>query len=195
MRCGDLAAGRAPATRRSAPGRRRIVGQRPDPASTQCPPPHTRAAATVLVMAEQDAVHDVTHAAGAALCRQTKQQRGQPSRCQLTHAWLGINAPAQSLQPYASQQRKRHAAHHARLCRFPIPDSRFPIPDSRFPIPAMRARSTHPVTHARVIGCRHSVKECVRLSSLYFRSPPQLPQELHEHRTACRNRPGDGRPG
>ncbi|QYF41452.1 hypothetical protein HZS92_03575 [Xanthomonas citri pv. citri] len=64
--------------------------------------------------------------------------------------------------------------------------------DSRFP----RASSTtHPVTHARVIGCRHSVKECVRLSSLYFRSPPQLPQELHEHRTACRNRPGDGRPG
>lgn len=24
---------------------------------------------------------------------------------------------------------------------------------------------------------------------------PQLPQELHEHRTACRNRPGHGRPG
>ncbi|QYF46270.1 hypothetical protein HZS93_03614 [Xanthomonas citri] len=72
-------------------------------------------------MAEQDAVHDVSHAAGAALWRQTKQQRGQPSRCQLTHAWLGINAPAQSLQPCASQQRTRHAAHHARLCRFPIP--------------------------------------------------------------------------
>lgn len=75
------------------------------------------------------------------------------------------------------------------------PCSALPISDSRFPIPAMRA-APHILSRVPcVIGCRHSVKECRRVSSLYFLSTPQLPQELHEHRTACRNRPGHGRPG
>lgn len=76
---------------------------------------------------------------------------------------------------------RQPATRHAQLCRFPIP--------------AMRAAPHILSRVSRVIGCRHSVKECRRVSSLYFRSPPQLPQELHEHRTACRNRPGHGRPG
>ncbi len=183
MLCGDLAAGRAP-------GRGRIVGQRPDPAGTRSPPHRTRAAATVLVMAEQDAVYDVTYAAGAALLRRTKQRRGQPSKM-----------PADSrMAPYQRASAVIAAMHHGTASAAPrtmlsFPDSRFPIPDSRFPIPAMRASPHILSRRSRVIGCRHSVKECVRLSSLYFRSPPQLPQELHEHRTACRNRPGDGRPG
>ncbi|MFA1287088.1 hypothetical protein ACDJ03_04410 [Xanthomonas axonopodis pv. nakataecorchori] len=64
-------------------------------------------------------------------------------KCRLTHAWLHINAPAQSLP----------AMHHGTASAAPrtmlsFPDSRFPIPDSRFPIPDSRDASitTHPVT-------------------------------------------------
>lgn len=131
-------------------------------------------------------VRDVSHATCAALRRRRSGEVARaPNTHQFepTHAWRCATAPSHLVTATS------HCAAGNQ------PRAMLSSADSRFPIPAMRAAPHILSPVPRVIGCRHSVKECRRVSSLYFRSPPQLPQELHEHRTACRNRPGHGRPG